>query len=200
MDETTTQRIEELERKLAAMQRKLARRNGRGAWWAVAAGVLALGLPMLAWTYAKPHPDFEPGSPISSAQVNETVDDIYAALNTLDAEAGRVRGQTAIDAVGPLPVGGSFESQGGTVMLYVSGSAWRSTTAGMTGVDVIVDGTSVGSVRTYTNEISSHKALVSTPFVLELAQGAHTVDLQPLADTATDSNDPFVVVALELPR
>jgi hypothetical protein len=200
MDESTSQRIEELERGLAAVQRKLARRDTRGAWWAAAAGVLALGVPLLAWTYAKPHPDFEPGTPISSAQVNETVDDVYTALNTLDLETGRITGQTAVDALGPLPLGGGFESQGGTVVLFVSGSAWRNDMAGIAGVDVIVDGASVGSLRTYTNEISSHKALVSTPFVLDLPAGAHTVDLEPLAGTSTDLNDPFVVVALELPR
>jgi hypothetical protein len=200
MDETISQRIEELERRLATMQRKLARGNAKGTWWAVGAGLLALGMPVLAWTYARPHPDFEPGTPISSAQVNETIDDLYGAVNTLDAEAGRVTAQTAIDAAGALPVSGGFDSQGGTVMLFVSGSAWRSATAGMAGVDVIVDGTSVGSVRTYTNETSSHKALVSTPFVLDLAAGAHTVQLDPLPDTSSDLNDPYVVVALELPR
>ena len=42
--------------------------------------------------------------------------------------------------------------------------------------------------------------LVSTPFVLELAAGAHTIQLDPLPDTASDFNDPFLVVALELPR
>jgi hypothetical protein len=200
MDDTTSQRIFDLELRLMAMQRKLARRERARPWWAVAAGLVALCLPALAWTYAKPHPDFEPGTPISSAQVNETVDDVYAALNTLDAETARVAAQTPIDAVGALPLGGGFDSQGGTVMLFVSGSAYRGATAGIVGVDVIVDGNSVGSVRTYTNETSSHKALVSTPFVVDLAAGAHTVQLDPLPDTATDFNDPFVVVALELPR
>lgn len=200
MDDTTSQRIEDLELRLMAMQRKLARRDRAQSWWAVAAGLFALCLPALAWTYAKPHPDFEPGTPISSAQVNETVDDVYAALNTLDAETARVVAQTPIDAVGALPLGGGFDSQGGTVMLFVSGSAFRSSMAGMVGVDVIVDGSSVGSVRTYTNEIASHKALVSTPLVVDLPEGAHTVQLEPLADTSTDSNDPFAVVALELPR
>jgi hypothetical protein len=85
-------------------------------------------------------------------------------------------------------------------MLFVSGSGYRGTMAGMVGIDVIVDGASVGSVRAYTNEIASHTAFVSTPFVVDLTAGAHTIQLQPLPDTASDSNDPFVVVALELPR
>ena len=200
MDEDIFQRVADLELRLTATQRKLARRDRAQSWWAVAAGLVALGLPALAWTYAKPHPDFEPGTPISSAHVNETIDDVYAALNTLDAETGRVAGQTPIDAVGALPVEGGFDSQGGTVMLFVSGSGYRGTMAGMVGIDVIVDGTSVGSVRAFTNEIASHKAFVSTPFVVDLAAGAHTIQLQPLPDTASDANDPFVVVALELPR
>jgi hypothetical protein len=201
MDEATSQRIDELERKLAAMQRTLVRRDGRRRWWAGAIGLVAFGAPLFAWTYTKPHPDFEPGTPISSVQVNETVDDVYAALNTLDAETARVAARTVIDTVGALPVGGGFESQGGSVVLLVSGSAFRGSEAGMVGVDVLVDGASVGSARTYTNEISSHKALVSAPLILaDLPEGPHTVDLEPLPNTVTDFNDPFVVVALELPR
>lgn len=194
------ERIADLEHRLAATQRKLARRDRTRTWWALVAGIFALGLPALAWTYAKPHPDFQPGTPISAAQVNETIDDLYSALNTLDGENARVAGQTPIDAVGSLPLEGGFDSQGGTVMLFVSGSAYRGAMAGMVGVDVLVDGAAVGSVRAYTNEIASHKAFVSTPFVLDLAEGAHTVQLVPLPDTASDFNDPYVVVALELPR
>jgi hypothetical protein len=164
MDEDIFQRVADLELRLTATQRKLARRDRAQSWWAVAAGLVALGLPALAWTYAKPHPDFEPGTPISSAHE------------------------------------GGFDSQGGTVMLFVSGSAYRSTMGGLVGIDVIVDGTSVGSVRAFTNEIASHKVFVSTPFVVDLTAGAHTIQLQPLPDTASDFNDPFVVVALELPR
>lgn len=201
MDEAATRRLEELERKVSTLQRKLGRRTAAGRWASGVALVVAVGTPMLAWTYTRPHAAFEPGTPISSAQINDTFDDVYEALNTLDTENARVAAHTAIDAVGALPVAGQFESDGGGVVLYVSGSAWRSDAAGMVGVDVLVDGASVGTVRAYTNEPSSHKALVATPFVLpRLPAGAHTVELQALPETSSDSNDPYRVVALELPR
>ena len=201
MDDTASRRMEALERKVEILQRRLARRSAGTRWASAVALLVAVGTPMLAWTYTRPHPAFQPGTPISSAQINDTFDDVYEALNTLDAENARVDAQTAIDAVGALPVSGQFDSDGGAVVLHVSGTAWRSDAAGTMEVDVLVDGASVGTMRAYTNEPSSHKALVATPFVLpRLAAGAHTVELQALAGTSSDLNDPYRVVAVELPR
>lgn len=202
MDEKVTRRIEELERQVQSLKRQVARRPSVvPRWVGTLALVAAVATPMLAWTYTRPHPAFEAGTPISSGQMNDTFDDVYEALNTLDAENARTRAQAAIDATGGLPVSGGFDSDGGTVVLFVSGSAWRDDVAGTCGVDVLVDGTSVGTVTTFTNEIGSHKALVSAPIVLaRLAAGPHTVELQPLSGTSSDFNDPYRVMALELPR
>lgn len=198
----TTERLEKLERQVQSLRRQVARRPSVAPRWVgTIALVAAVATPMLAWTYTRPHPAFEPGTPISSGQMNDTFDDVYDALNTLDGENARVSAEAAIDAAGGLPVSGGFDSEGGTVVLFVSGSAWRTDAAGTCGVDVLVDGTSVGTVTAYTNEPDSHKALVSAPLVLaRLAAGAHTVELQPLSGTSSDFNDPYRVVALELPR
>jgi hypothetical protein len=65
---------------------------------------------------------------------------------------------------------------------------------------VLVDGTSVGSTPTATNEVQSHKAFVANPIVVSnLAAGAHVISLIALnADTITDTNDYFSLTVLEL--
>ena len=63
------------------------------------------------------------------------------------------------------------------------------------------DGAGVGIARVFTNEMGSHKSFVSRPLVVaDLPAGAHDVELTPLAGTASDGNDFFVVTALEPPR
>jgi microcystin-dependent protein len=56
--------------------------------WPVAYHVVALvaiaTLPLVASSYTKPHRDFMPGEPALASEINETIDDIYAALNDLD--------------------------------------------------------------------------------------------------------------------
>jgi hypothetical protein len=55
--------------------------------WAALLG--ALSVPAVAWTeFSKPHSDFAAGAPVSSAEVNETIDDIYGGLNQLEAAIG----------------------------------------------------------------------------------------------------------------
>jgi hypothetical protein len=92
----------------------------------------------------------------------------------------------------------NFTSNGGTLLLMASGSAF-STAAGIMEVDILVDGTARGSMSGYTNEVTSHKALVSETVVLAgLAAGAHKLELRLIKGSA-DTNDYSQVTVLELP-
>ena len=96
------------------------------------------------------------------------------------------------------PRSGTFTSNGGTLMIFASGAAYRSA-AGTMQVDVELDGVVQGSLKAYTNEASSHKALNSDVIVLTgIGAGSHTVELT-LVDGSSDANDYSQVTVLELP-
>jgi len=96
------------------------------------------------------------------------------------------------------PRSGSFTSNGGTLMIHASGTAYRSA-AGIMRVDVRLDGTSIGEMKAYTNEVSSHKTLNPRIIVLSgIAAGSHTITLV-LVDGSADANDFSQVVVEELP-
>ena len=119
---------------------------------------------------------------------------------------------------GPLPVEGIYTSEGGTLMIFASGSGFRGTGSslkeGLIGMEVRVDGTLAGLAAAYTNERNSHKAFSSDyPVVRNLPAGPHTIRLEEAVDpncntaaevqrdfcTDTDGNDTFQLTVLEIP-
>jgi hypothetical protein len=81
-------RIQECEDKIEALQSELIKQRRlehKNRWtrrirWTAFLGVLVV--PVVAWTaFTKPHADFTAGTPISSSDVNDTIDDIYDSLN-----------------------------------------------------------------------------------------------------------------------
>ncbi len=97
-----------------------------------------------------------------------------------------------------FPRSGSFTSSGGTILIFVSASAFISS-GNVPSIDVKVDNIVKGTIKVYTNEINSHKALVMDVIVLtNIASGNHTLDLV-LATGASDSNDFSQATVLELP-
>jgi hypothetical protein len=99
---------------------------------------------------------------------------------------------------GALPLTANFTSQGGRLLVTVSGSGYRAA-AGTIGMTVSIDGTPIGDVKSFTNEPSSHKAFVARQFVVQtVAAGTHAILLEPLAGTASDLNDYFTATILEL--
>ncbi len=99
---------------------------------------------------------------------------------------------------GPLPLSTSFTSNGGTVILAVSGSAFHSVAGSLIQVNVNVDTILKGSLKRYTNEANSHKTLVSTVVITGLTAGSHTLELA-LVTGSTDVQDYFDVSVNELP-
>ena len=116
--------------------------------------------------------------------------------------------QVIINQAGGLPI--SAEVMTGSVgpaTLIVSGSAWSPDSNKLIGVDVLLDGTSVGQAVIYSNEPSEHRALVTMHLPIELDKPftgdppteppTYTVELAALnADTNADQNDWFQVVLL----
>jgi hypothetical protein len=165
---------------------------------------------------------FQSGTAIVAAQVNEnfaSLDARVTAVETAQAnadlaslEARLVAVETAIQNTGfevvmsnvngPLPKSATFSSNGGPLLLIVSGSGFFG--AGNTlNFTVQLDAALLGEVRVFTNETGSHKALVTREFRADAIAGDHTVTLLPgtgTAETTFDGNDYFNVTVVELPH
>lgn len=105
---------------------------------------------------------------------------------------------------GPLSgtgLGGSFTSEGGTLLIFAFGSGWSNTINKQIGMQINVDNMMMGAAKVFTNEASSHKSFVGTPIVItSIGAGSHTLNLFRInSDTQTDGNDFFDVTVLELP-
>jgi len=131
------------------------------------------------------------------------------------------------DGTGPLALEGTtstgggfyYTSKGGTLIILVSGSAFRDTLhEGRIGLSVRLDGATsptlpIGKILGFTNELSSHKAM-SGQIVYPTNAGEHTIKLEAIRDpscntseetpdsycTTTDGNDFFKVTVIEIPR
>lgn len=98
---------------------------------------------------------------------------------------------------GPLPKSVQFVSAGGMMMIFASGSGFSA--GGQIGMSVKVDNVVRGNSRAFTNEPSSHKSFVPVLLVEGIAAGAHTLTLEALPPTISDSNDFFNVTIVEMP-
>jgi hypothetical protein len=101
---------------------------------------------------------------------------------------------------GALPVSGGFMTGGGTLLIIASGSGWSPGGGSNIGMVIQLDGGTIGTARSFSNEAGSHKAFTTNPLVQRnVAAGSHTITLSIIANTATDFNDWFNVTVLELP-
>ncbi|WP_326579913.1 H-type lectin domain-containing protein [Streptomyces sp. NBC_00481] len=97
----------------------------------------------------------------------------------------------------PYPFTATATSNGGKLLVQFSGSAWRGT-PGKVSVDLLMDGAVVATASVYTNEASSHKALVPVAVLIPAAAGPHTFTARPSgASTRLDANDYFTVTVTE---
>lgn len=106
--------------------------------------------------------------------------------------------QTLISGVGPLPLSKKFTAEGdGDVLIFVSGSAWSGNTDQLIGMNVLLDGQAIWSSTVWTNESSSHKALVPVFIPTSLSFGDHILELEVVDNnTNTDINDNFNVTLI----
>ncbi len=114
-------------------------------------------------------------------------------------EAGVV-GETEVlaERAGPLPVSTTFKSNGGTLLVTVSGSAYTNV-GGSLAFDVGIDTMQLGAVKGFSNDIQSHKTLPTRTFVVTgLPGGTHTIGFTAEMNTLSDSNDVYNATVLEL--
>ncbi len=100
---------------------------------------------------------------------------------------------------GELPKTGTFETHGGTAVIFVAGSGFIRGDKGRLGFDVSLGESVIGKCQCTTNEHTSHKATVPSVFVTKPAAGTHTLKLTAHPNTTTDQNDFFTAFVLELP-
>jgi hypothetical protein len=102
-------------------------------------------------------------------------------------------------ATGPATLSGNFTSNGGFVQIFFAGSAWTSAAPVQIGANLLIDGTVVTAAKVFTNESTSHRALVPSSLVIRLAAGTHTVAIATATpQTKIDTNDLFTLTLTEL--
>lgn len=112
--------------------------------------------------------------------------------------------QVIIEQAGPLPIEKDLTSGSvGPATLIVSGSVWSQTENVLIGIEVLLDGKSVGVAEIFSNGAATHRAVVSKHFLVNLDKPwpseseppTYSLKLQVLnAHTTTDQNDNFQVV------
>lgn len=102
---------------------------------------------------------------------------------------------------GGLPLtSGTFTTGGGTLVVIASGSGFSTAGGSNIGMSVQIDSATIGYVRAFTNEASSHKVFSANALVRKgIDAGSHTITLSAFSGTNTDQNDWFNVTVLELP-
>jgi len=100
-----------------------------------------------------------------------------------------------------LPWSFSVTTHGGSLLLFLSGSGWRTPAQGpgYIEMELAVDGAPYVTARVFSNETSSHKALVPSMNIITIPAGTHQISIQVGAGTV-DSNDEFHYMVLELPH
>jgi hypothetical protein len=149
---------------------------------------------------------------------NLNADQLDGKNQSAFADVNELGGQTAVHVFGPLPVERTFASDGGTLVVLASGSAFRSSGVadgpGRIAMNVRVDGSIRGRADGFADERGPHETLVDEYAVVEgLPAGTHTVRLEAVIDdddcetsdettsticTTTNSNDFFAVTVVEL--
>lgn len=133
----------------------------------------------------------------------------YQFVDTdLSAPFGRIRitpilvNQTSSAADNQLFLARSFASEGGLLVFHISGSGFSRSGAGAAiGMNIELNGNSIGQCTTATNESISHKAFV--PVVIPVRgtpAGNHNIALIGIANTKVDLQDHFNVTLFEYLR
>jgi hypothetical protein len=173
-------------------------RFGKHKWWIVTALLTA---PLVAVAAGVPHM-FTANTVISSAQVNANFTNLADRVTALES-ARKTKVTVAMNNLaGPLGTTGkmaSFTTTGGALLIIVSATSYSATDYALS-LAVQLDGTNIGNLTAFTNEISSHKALPTRAFsVAAPAAGSHTIGiLNGNAATINDTNDFFSVTVVEI--
>ena len=103
--------------------------------------------------------------------------------------------QMILNQKGPLPITAQFNSIGDSPMyLEVNGSVWATSPNVMCGINIAIDGQSVGTAQIFSNGASTHRACVPAYILIQLSQGPHKLTLSAAANTVSDYNDYYTAV------
>jgi hypothetical protein len=99
-----------------------------------------------------------------------------------------------------LPYSTLYTSHGGPILVLLSGSGWRTPAQGPgpIEIDAVIDGYSIDQAWVFTNETSSHKALITAMNFATFPAGTHQLTVQ-VVQGAVDGSDEFHVSLLEFP-
>ena len=105
--------------------------------------------------------------------------------------------QVIVSQAGPLPITVNFKAlSDAPVCLEVNGSIWTQTPNNMIGIQIQMDGATVGKAQIFSNGSSTHRAVVPAYIPLQLSFGQHSLTLspQPGSTTVSDLNDFYTAV------
>ena len=104
--------------------------------------------------------------------------------------------QIIISQTGPLPITMTFQAPSDApLVLVVSGSVWSASANAAIGINVALDGQSVGAAHIFSNGPSTHRAVVPAYIPAQLKHGQHTLALTALTGaTLSDVNDFYTAV------
>jgi hypothetical protein len=97
--------------------------------------------------------------------------------------------QTIINAAGPLPISATFTPvQDGPVILTVTSTAWSSSAPNKIGIEVLLNGSVIGSATLFANQNSVHMTL-PTLFLHAVipSNQPQKIAITALGHTVTDS-------------
>ena len=126
---------------------------------------------------------------------SDTVDGLDS---TAFLRSGSVRVAATSYQAGALPVSTGFTTNGGRILVMVSGSGYE-TTVGQACIDIAVNSGNFATVCHYFNQTSEHLALPTRMFTASLAAGSHTIELRAVSGLSSDINDRYQITVLELP-
>lgn len=98
---------------------------------------------------------------------------------------------------GPLPITATFSALSDAPgYLEIAGSVWTTTANKMIGIQAVLDGNVLGTAQIFSNTASTHRAVVTAYFKVQLPYGQHslTLNLNPGSPTTSDINDFFTAV------
>jgi hypothetical protein len=104
--------------------------------------------------------------------------------------------------MGRSPLGGTFSSSGGTLVISVSRSGYAAVAGTSIGMGIKLDGATIpiDSCSIYANPSLTRMAFVPKTFVKTgVGAGAHNITLLPHSPTSTDGTDNYCVTVQELP-
>jgi hypothetical protein len=133
---------DELRNRLRLLERSLRTRTRTRALQLAAATSAAVLVPALAWTASVPHPDFQPGDPISSSEIDANFAALVEQLGAVEQQIpepvviSASSGVFVTASAEPVPIPDNevtLETHGGMVRLELVGSAGEESYVGLIG-------------------------------------------------------------------